>query len=98
MIVKVHEKEGRVLVAVTDSNLIGKKFREGNIQLDLTSDFYKGEEKTEEETGDLIRNADHVNLVGKKAIELAVKEGIIEEENIITIQEISHAQGTILHE
>jgi len=98
MIVKVHEKDGRVLVAVTDSNLIGKKFSEGNIRLDLTSDFYKGEEKTEEETGDLIRNADHVNLVGKKAIELAVKEGIIEEENIITIQEISHAQGTILHE
>jgi len=42
MIVKVHEKESKILIAAADSDLIGGKFSDGEKQLDLTSDFYKG--------------------------------------------------------
>ena len=83
MIVKVHEKEGKILIAAADSDLIGEKFSDGEKQLDLTSDFYKGEEKTDEEVGDLVRNADYVNLVGEKAVNLGIKEGIIKQEHIL---------------
>ena len=47
MIVKIHKMpDGRSVIAVCDSNLLGKKFEEKNLQLDLTADFYKGSEKT----------------------------------------------------
>ena len=40
MIVKVHRTpDGRRLIAVCDNNLLGKKFEENDLQLDLTSNF-----------------------------------------------------------
>ena len=97
MLVKIHKNQlGQEIIAVCDSDLIGKKFEEGNKQLDLTTDFYKGEEKTEGEIGDLMRNAYIVNLVGEKAIALAVKENIIAEEHIIKIANIPIAQSQLV--
>jgi len=98
MIVKVHKKNEKTLVAVCDNDLIGKKFEEGELQLDLTSDFYAGQDIDEKEAGDLIRNADMINLVGKTAVKLGMDEGVIEEDHVITIAGIPHAQAVIEHE
>ena len=99
MIVKCHKDEkGRPITAVCDSDLLGKKFEEDNKQLDLTADFYKGEEKTDEEIGDLMRNAYIVNVVGENAVTLALKEGVIEKEHIIKIAGIPHAQAVCITE
>ena len=98
MIVKVHKRSGKALVAVCDTDLIGKKFEEGELQLDLTSNFYAGEEVDEKAAGDLIRNAYMVNLVGKNAVKLGVDKGIIEESHIGKIAGIPHAQAVIEQE
>ena len=50
MIVKVHSDKNRLIVAVCDNEVFGKKFYEGELQLDLSSDFFKGEEMKEEES------------------------------------------------
>lgn len=97
MIVKVHNSENGTVVAVCDSDLIGKKFEEGNLQLDLTSDFYKGQEKSEKEIGDLLRNAYIINVVGKKSVELAIKEKVIDESSVKKIANIHYSQGVIEH-
>lgn len=94
----MHKKNDKTLVAVCDDDLIGKKFEQGELQLDLTSDFYAGQKRDEKETGDLIRNADMVNLVGENAIKLGKEEGIIETSHIITINGIPHAQAVIEQE
>ncbi|MBW3001777.1 DUF424 family protein [Candidatus Woesearchaeota archaeon] len=98
MIVKVHKKDERTVVAVCDNDLLGKKFEQGELQLDLTSDFYKGDEMDEKEAGDLMRNADIVNLVGKNSIKLGLEEGVIEKDHIMEIDGIPHAQAVIVHE
>ncbi len=98
MLVKIHKKNSRTIIAVCDKDLIGKLLEENGKQLDLRGEFYKGEEFEKEEIGDLIRNADGVNLVGKEAVELGLQEGVIEQENIITIQEIPHAQAILIQE
>ncbi len=97
VLVKVHKREGKILVAVCDADLIGRSFEEGQHQLDLTGDFYKGEEKTDAEAGDIIRNADHVNLVGEKSVSLGIQEEVIEESNVQRVQGIPHAQAAIVH-
>ena len=67
MLVKVHKNtEGQILLAICDDDLIGKKFEEGNLQLDLSSDFYKGEEKSEDEIMDLAfypKNLDKTSIM-----------------------------------
>jgi len=94
MLVKIHKTvDGKIVVAVCDTVLFGKKFVEGNRQLDLTNDFYKGDELEEDEIGDLIRNAYSINLVGEQSVALGIKEGVIEEENIIRVQGIPHAES-----
>jgi len=93
MIVKVHKKENRTIVVAVDSDLIDKKFEEGDFELDLTKDFYKGEEMDDGQAGDIIRNADIVHLIGEQAIKLGVAEGVIEDENVKRIQGVPHAQG-----
>lgn len=98
MIVKIHKRDGKTVVAVCDSSLLGKRFEEKDMQLDLSSDFYAGDEMDETEAGDLIRNADHINLVGKESVNLGIKEGVIDEDNVKSISNIPYAQAAILHE
>lgn len=98
MLVKLHKKDGRAIIAVCDKQLVGQLIEENGKQLDLTGDFYKGEERSAEEIGDLIRNSDGVNLVGEEAVALGLQEGVIEKENILTVKGIPHAQAVHMHE
>ncbi len=97
VLVKLHKKEGKILAAICDSDLLGKRFEEGNLQLDLTGDFYAGDERSDTEAGDLIRNADYVNLIGKKSIKLGIEEGVIDQQNVKLVKGVPHAQAIILH-
>ena len=96
MILKLHKREGKLLVAVCDSELLGQKFEEGDKQLDLTSNFYKGDEKDDMTVGDTIRNANTLNLVGEKAVKLGIDEGMIDESHVKKISGISYAQAIII--
>jgi hypothetical protein len=97
MIAKLHKsRDNKIVVAVCDSELAGKKFEEGKLQLDMTSDFFKGEEKDDAAVGDLIRNADSVNLVGEKAVSLGIQEGVIEKEHVKKIAGIPYAQAVVM--
>ncbi|MEE9525069.1 MAG: DUF424 family protein [Candidatus Woesearchaeota archaeon] len=99
MIVKLHKSlEGRVILAVCDSDICGKKFEEGDLQLDLSSNFYKGEEMDEERILNLMKSVHIVNLCGKKAVELGVKARIIDKENVVVISGVPHAGGIIVRE
>jgi hypothetical protein len=91
MLVKLH-KSYRLIVAICDKELIGKKFFEGEMQLDLTGGFFKGEEKTPEEVQEIILDAVRedasFNIVGKKSCELAKKMGLVKSSGIRKIQGI----------
>ncbi len=96
MIVKVHKSpENRIIVAICDKDLFGKKFEEGKLQLDLSSDFYNGEEKNIKEIADLIRNADIINLVGEKSVQLGLTEEIISDEDVKKIDNIPYSQTAL---
>jgi len=88
----------RNVIAIADAELIGKKFEEEKIQLDVKESFYKGEEGkkfTREETSDIILNWAKedatFNLVGEKTIALALEMNLISEEGIGRIQGIPFA-------
>jgi uncharacterized protein len=88
MLVKIH-KSYRNVVAVCDSDLLGKKFEQGKLQIDLTGQFFNGEEMAEEQVISIMedeRTEDATfNIVGEDAVSLALKVGIISEEGIIRI-------------
>ena len=96
MIVKIHKTEdGRKIVAICDNELIGKKFEEGKLQLDLSSSFYKGKEMNEDDLAHLLKDSCMVNIVGKKSTDLAIKWGIVDDKSILKINNIPHAQAIL---
>ena len=96
MIVKIHKAAtDKKVVALCDKNLLGKKFEEKKLQLDLSSDFYKGEEKTEKEIIDILRSAYIINMVGKNSVNFGLKQGLISKDNIIYVKKIPHAQAIL---
>lgn len=91
MLVKIH-KASRWIVAICDSDLIGKKFEQGKRQLDLTTSFFKGDEKTEQEVREIIldyqREDACFNIAGKQACEIAKELGVVDDNGIIRIQNV----------
>ena len=91
MLVKIHNSY-RTIVAICDSDLVGKTFEEGDKQIKITENFFKGEEKTEQEVLEIIEMGtceDYTfNIVGKKSVALALKCGLIKKEGITNIQGI----------
>jgi len=94
MLVKIHSSY-RDVVAVCDSNLIGKRLEEDKFQLEVKEDFYKGEEKTEEEIKKILEKESEkdatFNIVGKDAVALAVEIGIINKEGVGEINGVPFA-------
>lgn len=77
MYIKIHESEEGKIVAACDKELIGKTFDNGKINLDLKtySNFYKGKEATKEGLKKALKNFFSANLVGKKAVSVALEGG-----------------------
>jgi len=99
MLVKQHiTNDKRLLLAVCDSDLKGKKIENNKIQLDLSSDFYNGEEMDEEKVLKLMKIAYIINIVGEESINCGIKAGIISKDNIIKIGKVPHAQGLVVIE
>ena len=84
------------MLSLCDENLLGRKLVQGNLQLDLTGDFYKGEEKDAQSLADLMKNSDIINLVGEESVRKAVDEGIVSEGNVIRIEGVPHAQAAFM--
>jgi len=91
MYAKIH-KSYRTVVAICDSDILGKKFEEGKFQLDIRENFYKDKEISHEELINLIqfqaREDSTFNIVGEKSIQAAIDAGIIRKENVRRVANI----------
>lgn len=93
MIIKEHKNnEGKLILAICDKELLNKIIEENDLQLDLTSNFYKGEEKSEEEIKILIKKSYLINAVGEKTIEFLKKLELTKDEEIKKIKNTPYAQ------
>lgn len=94
MFVKIHNSY-RQIVAVCDSNLIGKVFEQGSKMLDIRESFYKGEEKNEKELIELMidyaKEDATFNIAGEQSIDCALKAGIISKQGVMKTAGIPYA-------
>jgi len=94
MLIKIH-RSYRLVVAICDTNLLRKTFREGKKILEISENFFNGEEKSEEEIinlmKELIREDATFNIVGENSVKAALKAGIISKEGIKKVSGIPFA-------
>jgi hypothetical protein len=82
---KRHETRGKIVFAFCDKDLIGKKFEENGVILDLNRyrDFYKGSDIN------LFQGPfQSINAVGKKSTDFLVNGGLAKREDVRFIQEV----------
>lgn len=96
-IVKIHKlSDGRVMLAICDSNLLDKKFEDGKLQLDLSSDFYRGEEMDDEKILSYVKRTYIINLAGEESIDFGIKYKLIEKNIVVVIKKVPHAQAMLV--
>ena len=63
MYVKFHKSNDRYIVAISDDDLIGKEISEGDLNLNITERFYKGDIKSNEEIIKIMKDSLNLNIV-----------------------------------
>ena len=90
MFIKIH-KAYRDVIAICDSNLIGKKFEENKFQLDVKENFFRGEKTSEKDLIKMMKGMSEedstFNIIGEKSVNTAIKAGIISAEGIKKFRE-----------
>ncbi len=78
-----------MIIALCDTNLLGRKFEEGQKQLDLSGTFFRGEEKTRGEVVEVLEDTKMedatYNIVGQESCDLAKELKIISSKDIFYI-------------
>ncbi len=94
--IKVYTVSNEILVAACDAELVGKTLKEGEIEFHVSKEFYVDVLGDEELLKKHLMKATIANLVGKRAVKCGIDVGIIDEENILFIEGIPHAQFALL--
>ena len=81
-----------LLVSVCDAEILGETFESGRVSLTVTEDFYGGETVPDEQAVDSLARASVANIVGSRAVALAIEHGFVDEENVLEVGETRHAQ------
>jgi len=89
---RIYRVRGEVMVAACDRELLDKKFEEGELILEVKRSFYYESFVSDITFINSMKIATIANLVGEHVISLAIKEGFIEEEGVIKIKGVPHAQ------
>ena len=89
--VKVFETERGRVVALCDYEILGKEFRDQNLVLKVSPEFYSGEIVNEREALEIMSTANMLNIVGKQAVELAIKNKLIHPDAVIYVKGVPHA-------
>jgi uncharacterized protein len=81
-----------MVMAACDKDLLGRTLREGDLRLEVSVSFYEGEDASEEMLVNRLAVATIANLVGERTVGAAIRHRFIDEERVIRIEGVPHAQ------
>jgi len=91
---KIH-KSYRLVVAICDKDVYGRKLVEGMRQLDLTGPFFQGDEVSEDELKEMMTDVAKedatFNIVGSKSIGVAKELGLVRDKGVVVIDKVPFA-------
>jgi len=90
--IKIYKQGNDILIGACDKELIGKKFKDGKLQIDVSKNFYGGRIISIQTLIKYLNDATIANLVGKRTVDCAIKIGLIDPECVLKIKGIPHAQ------
>ena len=95
MLLKERDTPKGLLVSVCDADCIGETYSNGDATLDVTEEFYGGDDAvTVDDEGAVagLTRATVANIVGERAVGVAVDAGLVDEESVLEFEGTRHAQ------
>ncbi len=92
MYLKTYRQGAEVLIAVCDCDILGKRFAEGHLRINVDPDFFGREMASPSEVEAALAGATIANFVGCCAVEHAISLGYVERDNVLSIDGVLCAQ------
>ena len=95
MLLRERETPEGLLVSVCDDDCLGETYEHDAGALEVKKEFYGGSEAVDADPGtvvDSLLRATTANLVGERAVEVAVEAGIVNEDRVLELDGTRHAQ------
>ena len=92
MILRERSTDQGLLVAVCDDDVLGETFENGEVSITVNEEFYGGDQVEADDIVESLARANVANIVGSRAVEVAIEAGIIDDANVLEIGETRHAQ------
>jgi len=89
---KIFYSKDDIVVAICDEKLLDKKIKYGDVKINVSKYFYGGQLIDKEYAIKLMEKSTVGNLIGEEIVGIAMENGFIVKENIISINGIPHAQ------
>lgn len=89
---KEHRADGKVILAVCDAEMSGKTLKFGDVDFHVSCSFYGDEGADKDEILKKVEEAEIVNVVGKKIVDMLVEKGLVNKDNILWMEDIPHVQ------
>ena len=90
---KIYETQGEKLIAICDSELLGKVFKSGKLVLHVDRNFYEGILVPLSVAMERAEEATILNLVGENTVNAAIKKGLVHPDAVIKVGGVPHAQS-----
>ncbi len=91
--IRIHSNGNERILAAADEELLGQTFREGKLKITVSPIFYNAEIVSEDIVIERMKSVSIMNLVGEKAVAIALSEGYVSEDSIIIIDGVKHVQA-----
>ncbi len=80
------------IVAACDADILGDTYEEDGVTVAVTEEFYGGEEVELDAVVAALRNFFTANLVGNELVDGLVAEGVVQSEEVETVDGVQHVQ------
>jgi len=95
LLLRERETPEGLLVSVCDADCLGETYGNGTVSLEVTEEFYGGDEARRvgpEAVVDGLRRSTTANIVGERAVGVAVDAGLVDEDRVLDVGGTVHAQ------
>lgn len=89
---KVHRVGTQIVLAISDTELIGKVLNNSGVNFSVNRFFYEGKVVTERELISLMRGSSNINIIGDRSVKVALKIKMVDHDDITMVQGHPHVQ------
>jgi uncharacterized protein len=92
MFLKIHRSpQTRDIVAVCDGELINTIISDGDVEVHITEAFYGARRASDDEVREALKNAVNANIMGERAVAIAIELGLVSRAGCIMMGSVPHA-------